>query len=523
MTNTVTDLATAIGQTQAAMNLAWVLFAGFLIMFMQAGFAMVETGLTRSKNAAHTMAMNFLVYSVGMLAFWSLGFGFQMGGVGPLTTFGGDASLSREWTVTLFGKEHGILGLSGFMLPPSKYTPAVAATFLFQMMFMDTACTIPTGALAERWRFSAFMLFSFAIGSVIYPVYANWVWGGGFLSTLGKHFGLGHGHVDFAGSSVVHLTGGTIALVAAKMLGPRHGKYGPDGSVHPIVGHSMPLVVCGTFVLAFGWFGFNAGSTLSALDTRTAVVAVNTMLASAAGSISACIFTGWRFGRPDLSMMCNGMLAGLVAITAPCAFVTSFSALAIGAVAGVLVVMSTLFVEHTLRIDDPVGAISVHGANGMWGVIALGLFADGSYGSGYNGVEGGVRGLLFGDEGGQLVAGLIGIGSNLLYVGASAALCFWLVDKLAGNRVRLADEIAGLDVPELGMEGYSIEPVPTSTLPPVANPTVTLPGIVTPELPSWPPTITSPGSLAPAGAFSSPHPTHPTPAPFQPLKTHPGT
>jgi Amt family ammonium transporter len=244
------------------------------------------------------------------------------------------------------------------------------------------------------------------------------------------------------------------------------------------------------------------------------------MLSSAAGTVSACVFTGWRFGKPDLSMMCNGMLAGLVAITAPCAFVNSFSAIAIGAVAGVLVVMSTLVVEHNFRIDDPAGAISVHGANGMWGIIALGLFADGSYGSGYNGVAGGVRGLLFGDEGGQLMAGLIGIGANLLYVGTSAAFCFWLVDKLAGNRVPLADEIAGLDVPELGMEGYSIEPPPASLLPPVTNPTVTLPGIVTPERLSWPAPSTSPGSLAPAGAFSS---QAPTPAPFQPLKTHPGS
>jgi Amt family ammonium transporter len=531
MTNTVTDLSNALSQTQLAMNLAWVLLCGFLIMFMQAGFAMVETGLTRSKNAAHTMAMNFMVYSIGLLAFWSLGFGLQMGGVGPLTTFGGDASLAREWTVTMLGKEHGVVGLSGFMLPPARYTPAVAATFLFQAMFMATACTIPTGALAERWRFSAFMLFSFMSASVIYPVYANWVWGGGFLATLGKHFGLGHGHVDFAGSSVVHLTGGTIAAVAAKMLGPRHGKYGSDRSARPIVAHSMPLVVCGTFVLAFGWFGFNAGSTLSALDTRTAVVAVNTMLASAAGSVSACIFTGWRFGRPDLSMMCNGMLAGLVSITASCAFVTSFSALAIGAVAGVLVVMSTLFVEHNLRIDDPVGAISVHGANGMWGIIALGLFADGSYGSGYNGVEGGVRGLLFGDEGGQLLAGLTGIGCNLLYVGTSAALCFWLVGKLAGNRASLADEIAGLDVPELGMEGYSVEPVlgapPPSTpvlgAPPPSTPAPAVPTLTASETPrperySWP--ATNPSSLAPAGAFSSE--IGPA-APFPPFKTHPGT
>jgi Amt family ammonium transporter len=448
------DVAIQLSETKAALNIIWVLVASFLIMFMQAGFAMLETGLVRRKNVAHTMAMNFLVYSIAVVGFWSVGFGLEMGGFGPLTTLGGDASLARELTITILGKEHGLVGWSGFMLPPSHYTPAIATMFIFQLMFCATGCTIPTGALAERWRFSAFVLFSLAIATVIYPVYANWVWGGGFLSSLGKHFGLGHGHVDFAGSSVVHLTGGTIAAVTAKMLGPRYGKYGTDGSVRPIVGHSMPLVVCGTFVLAFGWFGFNAGSTLSAHDTRAAVVAVNTMLSGAAGAMAACIYTGFRFGKPDLSMMCNGLLAGLVAITGPCAFVSSSSALLIGSVAGVLVVVSTLFVEHTLRIDDPVGAISVHGVNGAWGIVALGLFADGSYGAGLNGVAGGVRGLLFG-ESEQLIAGLIGIGVNVWYVGLSAAIWFRVVDKLVGNRVPVADEVAGLDVPELGMEGYS--------------------------------------------------------------------
>jgi len=491
------DLATMLTQTQTAMNIMWVLIASFLIMLMQAGFAMVETGLTRRKNVAHTMAMNFMVYSIGTLGFWALGFGLQMGGVGTLATLGGDSSLSQELVVSAFGHEHGVLGLSGFMLPPSMYTPAVATIFLFQLMFMATACIIPTGALAERWRFSAFMLFSLAISTLIYPIYANWVWGGGFLSGLGKNFGLGHGHVDFAGSSVVHLTGGVIAFVACKMLGPRHGKYGADGNVRPIVGHNMPMVVCGTFVLAFGWFGFNAGSTLSALDTRIAVVAVNTMLASAAGAVSACVYTGWRFGKPDLSMMCNGMLAGLAAITGSCAFVSSFSALAIGAVAGTLVVISALFVEHTLRIDDPAGAISVHGVNGAWGALAVGLFADGSYGAGINGVEGGVRGLFFGDSG-QLIAALLAIGTNIVYVGLSATLCFWLVNKLVGNRVSIADEVSGLDVPELGLEGYSLD-LPNSP----SRPSL-IPGAITNPMPVGLTAVPQSGSIVPAGAFSSP-------------------
>lgn len=450
------SLASELLRTQTAMNLIWVLLTAFMVMFMQAGFALVETGLTRSKNAAHTMAMNFLVYSIGILGYWAVGFSFQMGGVETISTLGGDQSLAHELSITLWGRELGLLGWSGFMLPSSDFSSGVAALFLFQMMFMDTACTIPTGALAERWRFSAFILFSLLIATVIYPVYGNWVWGGGFLATLGKQFGLGHGHVDFAGSSVVHLTGGVLAYVGATLLGPRHGKFNADGSVNAIPGHNMPMVVLGTFVLAFGWFGFNAGSTLAATDTRTAIVAVNTMLASAAGAASACLYTGFRFGKPDLSMMCNGMLAGMVAVTAGCAFFSTGSAVLVGLVSGTLVVVSTLFVEHRLRIDDPVGAISVHGVNGAWGILALGLLADGSYGDGLNGVAGGVRGLFYGDAG-QFVASLIGIVINVIYVGVAGTLSFMLVEKVVGNRSSLEDEIVGLDLSELGMEGYTAE------------------------------------------------------------------
>jgi Amt family ammonium transporter len=450
------DLSQSLLETQTALNIVWTMLAGFLVMFMQAGFAMVETGLVRAKNAAHTMAMNFLVYSIGIVGYWLLGFGLQMGGVGVVSSLGTDASLSHEFVVTIAGKDFGLFGLSGFMLPPEHFTPAIAALFFFQMVFMDTTATIPTGALAERWKFASFLLFSFAIAAVIYPVYANWVWGGGWLSALGKNFGLGHGHVDFAGSSVVHLTGGVIAVVTARMLGPRHGKYGPDGSPRAIPAHNVPLLVTGTFVLAFGWFGFNAGSTLSGLDTRLAVVAVNTMLASAAGGLSACLHTWRRFGKPDVSMMCNGMLAGLVGITAACAFVSSLSSLFIGAVAGVLVVESTLFVERVAKIDDCVGAISVHGVSGTWGILALGLFADGSYGHGLNGVAGGVRGLFHGD-GGQLIAALIAVVANVAFVGTLSYVIFALLDRLVGNRVSLADELQGLDLAEMGMEGYAVE------------------------------------------------------------------
>jgi Amt family ammonium transporter len=411
----------------------------------------------RGKNVAHTMGMNFLVYSIGIIGYYVIGFGLQMGGYGPLATFGGDASLSHEFTITIAGKQHGLFGLSGFMLPPSVFTPAVVTMFFFQMVFMDTTCTIPTGALSERWKFMSFVAFSFVIATIIYPVYGNWVWGGGWLSALGRNFGLGHGHVDFAGSSVVHMTGGVLALICAKLLGPRQGKYGPNGEVYAIPGHNIPMVVTGTFILAFGWFGFNPGSTLSGMDTRFAVCAVNTMLASASGAFIAMLYSRYKFGKPDVTWMCNGFLGGLVAITGPCAFVSSAVALLIGAVSGVLVIEAATFVERSLKIDDPVGAAAVHGVNGIWGIVALGLFADGSYGDGLNGVEGNVTGLFYGD-GGQLVAELIGIGTNLAYVGSVGALAFLAIDKLIGQRVAAEDEVAGLDVSEMGMEGYSLDP-----------------------------------------------------------------
>lgn len=451
-----TELASDIAALEVAINMAWVLLCGFLVMLMQAGFALVETGLVRAKNAAHTMGMNFLVYSLGIVGFWAVGFGLQMGGVGALGTLGGDATLSGEFVVHLFGKPFGLFGTRGFFLPPETFTPAVAAIFLFQMVFMDTTATIPTGTLAERWKFSSFVLVSLLIASVIYPIYANWTWGGGFLSQLGVNFGLGHGHVDFAGSSVVHLTGGTIALVAAKIVGPREGKFAKDGTPRAIPGHNLPMVVLGTFILVFGWFGFNAGSTLAATDARMAVVAVNTMLASAAGAFVSYVHTRLRFGVPDLSMMCNGMLAGLVAITAPCAFVGSATALLIGAIAGSLVVEATLFVERKLKLDDPVGAISVHGVNGAFGILCVGLFSDGRYGDGLNGVAGGVRGLFAGDPG-QLGASVIGILANVLWVGGISALVFTVIGKTLGNRVATEDELLGLDVPEFGAPGYAAD------------------------------------------------------------------
>ena len=452
------DTAQGLGQLTVSANLVWTCVCAFLVMFMQAGFALVETGLTRSKNVAHTMAMNFLVYAIGIIGFWAIGFGLQMGGVGALSTFGGETTLSQELSINVGGKLWGLFGTTGFFLPVSIFTPAVAATFLFQMVFMDTTATIPTGALAERWKFGAFIAFSFVISTIIYPVYANWVWGGGWLSALGRNYGLGHGHVDFAGSSVVHMTGGVTALVCCKLLGPRIGKFNADGTPNPIPGHNIPMAVLGTFILCFGWFGFNPGSTLAASDNRFAIVAVNTMLASASGAVAATFYGKLKFGKPDPTWMCNGMLAGLVAITAPCAFVSPAIALFIGAVSGFLVIAAALFVETTLKIDDPVGAIAVHGFNGTWGILALGLFSNGTYGEGLNGVPGTVKGLFYGDSG-QFFASLVGIGANIVYVGLTAGIGFVVVGRLVGgHRVSREVELAGLDVPEMGVDGYVGDP-----------------------------------------------------------------
>ncbi|HET9933397.1 MAG TPA: ammonium transporter, partial [Polyangiaceae bacterium] len=386
-----------------------------------------------------------------------IGFALQMGGVGAMGTFGGDATLANEFTIDIGGKTFGLFGTKGFFLTLANFTPAVATMFLFQMVFMDTTATIPTGAMAERWKFLSFVLFSFVISTVIYPVYANWVWGGGWLSALGANYGLGHGHVDFAGSSVVHMTGGVAALVGAKMIGPRIGKFKSDGTAVPMPGHNIPMALLGTFILAFGWFGFNPGSTLAGTDTRIAVVAVNTMLASASGAFASAVFVWTRFGKPDPTWLANGMLAGLVAITAPCGFVGAPEAILIGAVAGVLVVLSATFIEHKLKIDDPVGASSVHGVCGAWGILSLGLFANGTYGDGLNGVPGKVTGLFFGDSK-QFLAECIGIGVNCIYVGLMTAGALFVIGKLVGNRVSAQDEIEGLDIPEMGMLAYPEDP-----------------------------------------------------------------
>ena len=452
---TLEEVAAVAGHNKVSINLVWTLLCAFLVMFMQPGFAMVEAGLTRAKNVAHTMGMNFLVYPLGMLGFYVCGFALMFGGLGSIGTLGGYAGLDQEFTVNLFGKSLGLFGMKGFFLSGSNYDVAIFALFIFQMVFMDTTATIPTGALAERWKYLAFFVFSIFVGTIIYPIYGNWVWGGGWLSALGKDFHLGHGHVDFAGSSVVHMTGGMLALVGAWLIGPRIGKFNRDGSANAIPGHNIPMAVIGTFILAFGWFGFNAGSTLAGTDLRISVIAVNTMLASATGAIASTLWM-WllRTKKPDPSMMCNGMLAGLVAITAPCAFVNSIAACFIGLVSGILVVEAVFFVEKTLKLDDPVGAISVHGVNGAWGCLALGLFADGSYGDGWNGVPGTVKGLFYGDAS-QFMAQFTGVLANIVYVGIISMIIFKLIDVVVGNRAEPSAEIDGLDIPEMGVPGYA--------------------------------------------------------------------
>jgi Amt family ammonium transporter len=458
-------LSDSVGHNRVAINFMWTLVTGFLVMFMQAGFALVETGLCRAKNAGHTMSMNFMIYPMGMLGFYVCGFAFMFGGMadptsavnGTISTMGGYGGLNHELGFHIGSKFFGLIGGKGFLLQGAGYDTAAFALFLFQMVFMDTTATIPTGGAAERWKFSAFMIYGCCIGTMMYPVFGNWVWGNGWLANLGVLFpGLGHGHVDFAGSSVVHMQGGVICLIFCWLIGARHGKYDKNGKiVHPITPHNIPLVMLGTFILAFGWFGFNPGSSLAGTDLRIAVVAVNTMLASATGALGATLYMWWfKTKKPDPSMMCNGMLAGLVAITCPCAFVSAGGASLLGLIAGVLVVESVFFFEK-IGIDDCVGAISVHGVNGAWGCLSLGLFADGTYGDGWNGVPGKVTGLFYGGGMGQFWAELIGVTVCFVTLAVLSIIVYFIAEKLVGNRVSLENEIEGLDVPEMGVPGYS--------------------------------------------------------------------
>jgi Amt family ammonium transporter len=450
---TLAEVAADAGTVKNALNFVFIIVGMALIFFMQAGFMLVETGFCRSKNAAHVAMTNFVIFAVGALAYWAVGFAIQFGSLGAFYWAPGAAAL-LDGDAIKFGA-NAIAGTKGFFtgtLADGTYDPGVFAFFLFQMVFMDTAATIVTGGMAERWKFSAFLPFGVFMGAIVYPLYGMWIWGGGWLATLGANYGLGHGAVDFAGSSVVHAVGGFAALAGAIVIGPRIGKF-KDGKPVALPGHNIPMAILGTIILVFGWFGFNGMSTLSATDLRFPIIIGNTMLAGAAGCLAA-MFLVWKlWGKPDPSMAVNGMLAGLVAITAPCAFVTPWASVVIGTIAGFLVVGSVIFIERVMKVDDPVGASSVHGVNGAWGMIALGLFADGTYGAGWNGVEGGVRGLFYGDAS-QLVAQLVAVGTVAVWAFATHYVFFKIQDATMGLRSSEADEIAGLDPTEMGVLAY---------------------------------------------------------------------
>ena len=448
---TTAEMAADLGHVKSSLNLFFLIFGGALVFFMQAGFAMVETGFCRSKNAVHVIMTNFVIFAIGVIAYWAVGFALQFGGVGTLSTLGATQPLDG---LTQIADGWGIVGHTGFFLSGNTYDVAILGFFFFQMVFMDTTATIPTGAMAERWKFSSFVVYGFFIAAIVYPIFGNWVWGGGWLSALGRNVGLGHGAVDFAGSSVVHAVGGFAALAGALVLGPRVGKFAKDGTPKVILAHNIPLAILGVIILVFGWIGFNGASTLAATDMRFSVVIVNTFIASAAGCLAAMFLVWNKYGKPDPSMAANGMLAGLVAITAPCAFVDTIGAFIIGLIAGLLVVGSIVFVEGRLKVDDPVGAVSVHGICGLWGVLAVGLFADGSYGDGWNGVAGTVTGLLYGGGFGQLGAQIVTAAVAAAWAFGTMYAFFKVQDKLQGIRVTRDEETIGLDVPEMGVAAY---------------------------------------------------------------------
>jgi ammonium transporter, Amt family len=444
------QLANEAGHLRVSVNFTWLLITGFLVLFMQVGFAFLVTGLTRAKNAGHMMMMNIAAFAVAFIAYYAVGFAFQFGGVAPVANLGGVLPLNHLFP----SGSGGLIGLKGFFLQSGgTYDVGVLALFLFQVVFMETAGYIIIGAIAERISFAGFLVAEVAMGAVVYPIYGNWLWGGGFLAKLGTSVHWGHGAVDFAGSGVVHATGGWAALALAMVIGPRIGKFNEDGTPNAFPGHNLGYVVVGTLILVFGWMGFNPGSTFGATDLRISTVAVNTLLASCMGFVTAMAYTNHRYGKPDISMSCNGMLAGLVAITAPCAFVAPWAAAVIGIIAGFLVCGGVWFFDHVAHVDDPCGAISVHGVCGTWGILAVGLFADGTYGSGWNGVAGNVKGLFYGDPG-QFVAQIAHAVANFVW----AFGLMWIVIVVAKRyiQVRVSEEaeIAGLDEPEFGSVCY---------------------------------------------------------------------
>ncbi len=416
------------GQGVSGLDTVWVLVAAYLVFFMQAGFAMVETGLTRAKNAVNILAKNLMDFAVATIIFYLVGYGL------------------------MFGAGNSFVGTSGWALEGFKDTnlPVLAAWF-FQAVFCGTAATIVSGAMAERTRFGAYLVATAVLSGLVYPVIGHWSWGGGWLSRLG--------FFDFAGSSVVHSTGGWAGLVGAAMLGPRIGKYSPDGSPRVVAGHNLPLAVLGVFILWFGWFGFNPGSQLAASGADNAralaLITVNTNLAAAAGALVAIGLAWAWFGKPDVSMAMNGALGGLVGITAPCAVVSMPAAIVIGAIAGAVVVCGVRMLDR-IGVDDPVGAVSVHGLCGTWGTLAVGIWGQKALGLARDG-------LLHGGGLAQLGVQALGAAAIAGFSVACMLVVFWVLKHTMGLRVGRAEELRGLDIDEHGMEAYADFQIFTTT------------------------------------------------------------
>jgi Amt family ammonium transporter len=437
---------------KVAMDTMWVLITAALVFFMQAGFAMVEAGLQAAKNVVNILMKNLMDFTIASVAFWAVGFGLMFGAGNAFFGTGG-------WF--LQGGEEMFGSLSWTVVP-------MEAKFFFQLVFAGTAATIVSGAIGGRVKFSAYLWFSLGMTVLIYPLIGHWIWGGGWLAAKG--------FFDFAGSTVVHAVGGWAALAGAMVLGPRIGKYGPDGKPRATPGHSMSLTVMGVFVLWLGWFGFNPGSTMAADPVAISHIFVTTNVAAATGAIAAMFLSWILFKKPDASMTFNGVLAGLVAITAPCAFVGIGSAAIIGAIGGVLVVLAVIGIERA-GVDDPVGAVAVHGVNGVWGTISLGLFAAPPFAGGT--AQPGV-GLLFGGGATQLIIQVIGTVAASVAAFALTYGLFVAVKATIGMRVTPEEEIEGLDIAEHGNEAYPtlLHPIHTPALVPMAR-TGTLAGAVT--------------------------------------------
>ncbi|MFW5837632.1 MAG: ammonium transporter [Desulfovibrionaceae bacterium] len=412
--------------TQDNANILWTLIAAILVMFMQAGFGCVEAGFVRAKSAGNIIMKNFLDFSAGSIIFFLFGFAFM---------FGVDAG--------------GFIGSSGFMVSGDSVTGDMwTYTFwFFQSVFAATAATIVSGGIAERTRFSSYIVLTMIITGLIYPISGHWAWGSLWLGEAGAGWLEGLGFIDFAGSTVVHSVGGWIALAGAIVVGPRIGKYGSDGKPRAIPGHNIPLAALGVFILWFGWFGFNPGSTTTA-DASIGFIAMNTSLAACAGTLMAMLTSSLRFGKSDISMTLNGALAGLVAITAPCATVTPGASIIIGLIAGVIVVFAIEFIDKVLKVDDPVGAVSVHGVNGAWGTLAAGLFSHPE-------LTGDAGGLLYGGGLGVLGVQALGVVAVFIWAFGAGFIAFSIVKAIVGVRVKKDEELKGLDLAEHNMESYN--------------------------------------------------------------------